>query len=133
MAESLQTAPLRAALDEVLTALEAERSALESRDADGLLAASQRKADALGRVAALGLADGAVRGPEGAGGELTVLLDRCRTLNESNGALIRGQRRRVEGTLRVLFGGAGDAAPDVYGRNGGTQFHAPSRGPLASC
>ena len=115
----------------MLDALEAERAALRSRDAEALLTAVRRKGDALDRATHasdhVGAAD-----PAGTPGEsLRALAARCRELNDANGALIRGQRRRIDGALRVLVGNTGNAA-EVYGRDGGTQFMPARRRPLAS-
>jgi len=44
--------------------------------------------------------------------------------------MIRGQRRRVEGSLNVLRGG--NAAPDTYGRDGETRLVRGGKKPLAS-
>jgi flagellar biosynthesis/type III secretory pathway chaperone len=62
--------------------------------------------------------------------ELKGLAVECRQQNEANGLLIRGQRRRIEGSLNVLRGGR--AAPDTYGRDGETRLIRGSKTPLAS-
>ena len=133
------------ALTLVLDALVSERAALEARDAEGLLAASDRKAEGIAGAGRLeqerrellhaepGLAE-ADAGIDRRFGDLRALAAHCRELNEANGLLIRGQRRRVEGSLRLLRGGRAnaDVYADVYGRNGETRLPRLRRGPLAS-
>lgn len=121
------------ALRAVLATLQAERAALEERAPEALLAASNSKAEAVARAARLeqerrehveanpGTQTATVNGLLN---ELKRLAAQCRQQNEANGLLIRGQRRRVEGSLNVLRGGR--AAPDTYGRDGETR---PARGP----
>ena len=128
------------ALRAVLATLQTERTALEERSPDALLAASNGKAEAVACAARLeqerrehleanpGTQPAAVNRLLN---ELKRLAMECRQQNEANGLLIRGQRRRVEGSLNALRGGR--AAPDTYGRDGETR---PTRGPktpLASC
>jgi flagellar biosynthesis/type III secretory pathway chaperone len=138
--------PLQALLDQeiaalraVLATLQTERAALQDRAPDALLAASNGKAEAVARAARLererrdhveanpGTQTAAVNGLLN---ELKKLAAECRQQNEANGLLIRGQRRRVEGSLNVLRGGS--AAPDTYGRDGETRPIRGPRTPLAS-
>jgi flagellar biosynthesis/type III secretory pathway chaperone len=100
-----------------------------------LLAASNAKAEAVARAARLEQQrrdyleanPGRPAAPESRLlNELKKLAAECRRQNDANGLLIRGQRRRVEGSLNVLRGGS--ATPDTYGRDGETR---PVRGPKA--
>jgi len=127
------------ALQRILATLSAERAALDERAPDALLAASTAKAEAVALAASLeqqrqaqSAADPAA--PTAAASslinELKTLAAECRQQNDANGLLIRGQRRRVEGSLNVLRGGR--AAPDTYGRDGETRLIQASRAPLAS-
>ncbi len=127
------------ALQRILATLSAERAALDERAPDALLAASTAKAEAVALAASLeqqrqaqSAADPAA--PTAAASslinELKTLAAECRQQNDANGLLIRGQRRRVEGSLNVLRGGR--AAPDTYGRDGATRLIQSSRAPLAS-
>ena len=123
------------ALRAVLATLQTERAALDERAPEALLAASNSKAEAVARAARLeqerreyveanpGAQTAAVNHLLN---ELKKLAAECRQQNEANGLLIRGQRRRVEGSLNVLRGGR--AGPDTYGRDGETR---PIRGPKA--
>ena len=127
------------ALRAVLATLDTERAALEARAPDALLAASNGKAEAVARAARLeqerrehveahpGTQTATVNGLLN---ELKRLAAECRQQNEANGLLIRGQRRRVEGSLNVLRGG--HAAPDTYGRDGESRPTRGSKTPLAS-
>ena len=121
------------ALRAVLVTLLAERGALEERAPDALLAASNAKSEAVARAARLEqerrdlVEANPGAQPQAANdllNELKRLATECRQQNEANGLLIRGQRRRVEGSLNVIRGGR--AAPDTYGRDGETR---PARGP----
>ncbi len=127
------------ALRRVLATLGAERAALEERSPDALLAASNAKAEAVAVAASLEqqrqaqtAADPAAPTAAATGliNELKTLAAECRQQNDVNGLLIRGQRRRVEGSLNVLRGGR--AATDTYGRDGETRLIQGSRTPLAS-
>ncbi len=127
------------ALRVVLATLQSERAALQERAPDALHAASNAKAEAVAHASRLeqqrraeheaspgessATANGLVN-------ELKQLAAECRQQNEANGLLIRGQRRRIEGSLNVLRGGR--AAPDTYGRDGETRLIQGSRTPLAS-
>lgn len=121
------------ALRAVLATLKDELSALNARAPEDLLAASNAKAEAVARAARLeqqrrDYLEANPGRPAAAESrllnELKKLAVECRQQNDANGLLIRGQRRRVEGSLRVLRGGS--AAPDTYGRDGETR---PVRGP----
>lgn len=116
---------LAAALGRVLGALELERASLTARDAEGLSRACEAKTEALAEAARL-----AAAGLAGETDELRELARRCRDLNEANGILIRGQRRQVDGALRILLGAG--AGTELYGRDGSSRRLAPPRGPLAS-
>ncbi len=138
--------PLQALLDQevsalraVLATLQTERAALQERAPDALLAASNAKGEAVARAARLeqerrdyfeanpGTQPAVVNRLLN---ELKRLAAECRQQNEANGLLIRGQRRRVEGSLNVLRGGS--AAPDTYGRDGETRPRRGPKTPLAS-
>jgi flagellar biosynthesis/type III secretory pathway chaperone len=127
-----------AALGAVREALAAERTALESRDAAALLAATRAKSAALDVVAGLEAERGALAGVTGDAdalarrtGKLRALTRDCRQLNDTNGALIRAQRQRVEGLLQVLAGGAA-RGPGTYQADGLASRQRPPRGPLAT-
>lgn len=132
------------AMQAVLTALEAEQAALGTRDAGALMQAVSDKA---GRIAEAGRLEAQRRdvvafplsglvGPRGqfsadAGvshrwQQLIALAQRCRNLNESNGQLIRGQRRRVDQAL-CLLRGESPAASSEYGPSGDTRPRHVSR------
>jgi flagellar biosynthesis/type III secretory pathway chaperone len=126
-----------AALGAVRGALEAERAALESRDAAALLTATGAKSAALDVVARLEAERGTLAaGPGDADAlarrtrALRALTRECRQLNDTNGALIRAQRQRVEGLLQVLTGGAGGQA--TYQADGLASWQRTPRGPLAT-
>lgn len=127
------------ALRAVLATLQTERTALEERSPDALLAASNAKAEAVARAARLEQErrDHFEANPGTQPTPVNNLLDElkrlaadCRQLNEANGLLIRGQRRRVEGSLNMLRGGG--PAPDTYGRDGETRPVRGPKTPLAS-
>jgi flagella synthesis protein FlgN len=123
--------------------LQAERRALETRNAEELSQAAAGKSERLTVIAtleqqrvglvpdaqAMALACGSEPELGGRWQELLELTASCRDLNEANGTLIRWQRRRVEGTLRLLRGASG---PAIYGPDGGNQTGARVRTPLAS-
>ena len=130
------------AMQSVLTSLEAERQALSARDGDALLKAVSSKAASLAsadsiesrRQATLdrfGMSDRPGRGFTADGGisqrwqQVLALTAQCRALNDANGQIIRGQRRRVEGTLRVLRGEPTAAAE--YGPSGERRSLATQR------
>lgn len=137
--ESLLTEEL-AALRVVLATLEAEQAALQERVPDALIAASNAKAEAVARAArleqerrdSLGQSAGTSQSATVSRllNELKKLAADCRQRNEVNGQMIRGQRRRIEGSLNVLRGGS--AAPDTYERNGETRSVRGGRNPRAS-
>ena len=124
------------AMQAVLTSLEAERQALAARDGEALLKAVNSKAssiasadtiegqrqvmmDRLGtpeRPGRRGREFSADAGISRRWQHVLALTQQCRALNDANGQLIRGQRRRVEGTLRVLRGEP--VAPVEYGPAG---------------
>lgn len=123
------------ALRAVLATLAAERAALDSRDAEALFSASSAKGAAVTHAARLEQersvsAGSSSSNDEALHAELKRLATECRRQNDANGLLIRGQRRRVEGSLRVLKGTA--SAPDTYGRDGESLPVRNSRTPLAS-
>ncbi len=133
------------AMQGVLTSLEAERQALAARDGDALLKAVSSKAASLAsadsiesrRQATLdrmGMSDRPGRSGRGLstdGGisqrwqQVLALTAQCRALNDANGQMIRGQRRRVDGTLRVLRGepavATAEYGPSGERRTGGSQ------------
>ena len=118
------------AMQAVLTSLEAERQALSARDGEALLKAVNGKASSIASADTiegqrqvmmdrLGMSERPGRGDRDFSADTGIsqrwqqvlaLTQRCRALNEANGQLIRGQRRRVEGTLRVLRGETAAAA-----------------------
>lgn len=123
--------------------LQAERRALDTRNAEELTQAAAGKSERLTVIGRLeqqrvGLVPDAEAmasvcngEPELAGHwqELLELTAKCRELNETNGTMIRWQRRRVEGTLGLLRGASG---PAIYGPDGGNRTGARTRTPLAS-
>ncbi len=133
------------AMQSVLAALEAERAALADRDGDALLAAVSGKAqriadaDALEKrrramLERLGIATNPGRprrdfsadaGIASRWQQVVTLTARCRALNEANGQFIRGQRRRVDGALRILRGEPAGAAE--YGPAGEQRMRAAAR------
>ena len=136
--EALLTEEL-SALRAVLATLETERTALQERSPDALIAASNAKAEAVARAARLeqDRRDSLAASPGTQPATVTRLLNElkklaaeCRQRNEINGQMIRGQRRRVEGSLNVLRGA--QAAPDTYGRDGETRPVMGGKKPLAS-
>lgn len=127
------------ALRAVLVTLKDELSALNARAPEALLAASNAKAEAVARAARFEQQrrdyfeanPGRLLAPESRLlGELKKLAAECRQQNDANGLLIRGQRRRVEGSLNLLRGGT--ATPDTYGRDGETRPVRGPKTPLAS-
>lgn len=127
------------ALRAVLDVLTRERAALDARDADSLLTASNLKAEAIARAARLEQRRKEILEHHPEAGdtavqdrfqELRQLAATCRERNDANGVLIRGQRRRIEGSLQLLQGGR--AATDVYGRDGEKRTLRGGRGPLVS-
>lgn len=131
-----------AAMQDVLAALEAERGALAGRDGQALLDAVNRKAAAIagadtveGRRQAmldqLGVAPRPGRSFSADAGisqrwqQVVALTEQCRALNDANGRMIRGQRRRVDGALRILRGET--AAPAEYGPAGERRARGPQR------
>lgn len=131
-----------AAMQEVLTSLEAERSALAGRDGEALLDAVNRKAssiasadtledrrqamlDQLGIASRPGRSFSADAGIAQRWQQVLALTAQCRALNDANGQLIRGQRRRVDGALRILRGEP--AAPAEYGPAGERRARGPQR------
>jgi len=127
------------ALRAVLATLHTEQAALKERGPEALLAASNAKAEAVARAARLEQErrDHLEANPGNQPAPVKQLLNElkrlaaeCRQQNEANGLLIRGQRRRVEGSLNVLRGGS--AAPDTYGRDGETRPKRGPKTPLAS-
>lgn len=127
------------ALQAVLATLQTERAALQDRSAEALLVATNAKSEAVARAVHLeqerrALVE-AIPGnlPAAASrslAELKRLATECRQHNDANGLLIRGQRRRIEGSLNVLRGGR--AAADTYGRDGETRHLRGPRTTLAS-
>lgn len=132
------------AMQAVRDSLEAERQALAARDGEALLKAVNGKAASLasadtveGRRQALldrlGIADrpGRGRGFSADTGisqrwqQVLALTQQCRALNDANGQMIRGQRRRVEGTLRILRGEP--VAPAEYGPAGESRARSAPR------
>lgn len=120
----------------VLASLNAEREALIGRDADALENALAEKNECLRRAAELERERQCMPSIDAGidlGGRWDELIDltrQCRAQNLHNGALIRGQRRRVEDTLQWLRGDS-DAAR-VYGPDGERRSGMQSRATLAS-
>jgi hypothetical protein len=119
-------AAVTAAFTAVAAALEAERTALERRDAVALLA--DRKLAAFGQAAEVARGHD-LRGLPGAAACVT-LVERCRSLQAGNAALLRAQRRRVDALLTVLTGVP--AGRDTYGPDGAAGGPRRGRGALAS-
>jgi flagellar biosynthesis/type III secretory pathway chaperone len=125
----------------LLATLEDENGALTSLDSEAIDAAGTKKLEQLRQLEALehertmlfdmhdiaandfialdggGVLDGRWR-------QLLELLSRCRSLNETNGALVASQRRHVERALGLLYGTSTDAG--VYDADGFTR--GPGRG-----
>lgn len=132
------------AMHAVLATLEAEHAALHARDAGALMQAVGDKADRIAEAGSLdaqrrsafafplsGLMSSKGRFSADAGvahrwQQLIALAERCRNLNESNGQLIRGQRRRVDQALSLLRGGSPLASPE-YGPKGDSRPRYMSR------
>ena len=133
------------AMQAVLTSLEAERQALSARDGDALLKAVTSKASSIASadtiegqrqvmLDSLGISERRGRGGRDFSADAGIsqrwqqvltLTQQCRALNDANGQLIRGQRRRVEGTLRVLRGEP--VVPVEYGPAGEHRSRGPTR------
>jgi flagella synthesis protein FlgN len=134
-----------AAMQTVLSALQAEHQALKERDGDALLrvvdskAASVSHADQLEKrrhaiMAQMGIGSRPVGGnrqfSRDAGvsqrwQQMLALTERCRAINEANGQLIRGQRRRVDAAMQILRGGA--ISSTEYGPAGAARSGAYTR------
>lgn len=132
-------------MQSVLVALETERSALGTRDGDALLQAVSMKASAVASASSLeqhrrtclerlGIPERAARGGREFNADagiasrwrqVVALTERCRSLNEANGQMIRGQRRRIDGALRLLRGESTVAAE--YGPGGEQRSRGSSR------
>lgn len=117
------------AMQAVLSSLEEERRALAARDGDALLKAVGSKAESIAAAGEidqrrqallerLGIGDRPGRASRGFGADAGIgqrwqqvlaLTRQCRALNDANGQLIRGQQRRIDGTLRILRGGLSTA------------------------
>ncbi|CAG0938465.1 Flagella synthesis protein FlgN [Gammaproteobacteria bacterium] len=137
------------AMQAVLSSLEEERRALAARDGDALLKAVGSKAESIAAAGEidqrrqallerLGIGDRPGRASRGFGADAGIgqrwqqvlaLTRQCRALNDANGQLIRGQHRRIDGTLRLLRGEP-SATPE-YGP-GGEARATTSRRALAS-
>lgn len=138
------------AMQAVLGSLQAERSALAARDGEALLKAVDGKASCVAGAHAaesrrratferLGLSErtgrAALRGFSDDAGishrwqQVLMLTEQCRALNESNGHLIRGQRRRIDGTLGLL---RGQPATTVEYDRGGERLARSAQRSLAS-
>lgn len=133
------------ALGRVLECLDAEQSALLSRDLDALTRCTEQKGEALAASDALekerralapsleameSLAQDArvKRSWE----QLLELTRHCRERNESNGRLIRRQQRRVNSTLDLLRGNEPSrSGGSLYGPDG-EQRRGKGRAPIAS-
>lgn len=133
------------AMQAVLSSLEDERRALAARDGDALLKAVGAKAESIAAAGEiderrqvllerLGISDRPGRGSRGFGNDAGIgqrwqqvlaLTRQCRALNDANGQLIRGQRRRVDSTLRLLRGEP--AATAEYGPGGEARARNPQR------
>ncbi len=136
-----------AGMQAVLSSLDAERAALSTRDGDALLRAVSDKASTLAGADALEQRRQQYLEQMGLGGrhggqqfsadagvsqrwqQVLALTRQCRALNDANGQLIRGQKRRTEGALRILHGDS--TAPAEYGP-GGVERPRSQHRPLAS-
>ena len=136
--ETLSDRELAGLLDEQIEAmravrdsLEDERRALLARDGDALLGAVNVKAARLAAADAIARGNRMGRGFSGDAGigqrwqQVVALTEECRALNEANGQMIRGQRRRVGGALRILRGET--AAPAEYGPAGESRMRIGQR------
>lgn len=99
-------------LDDLASALEAERQALVGHDVDGLVRANEAK------LAALRALENAPLG-EVARERLAALSE----LNRANGALLARRRREVGWALRQLGRSESQPAYDARGRAGSTPRH----------
>lgn len=114
------------AMDAMLTALQAEHEALESRDPDALARASLHKLACIDAVSTAGRerckavdATSAAHTTDGMQARwqtLARLARSCKEKNEINGMLIRWQHRYIEQTLTVL--GHNSAEARLYGPDG---------------
>ena len=114
------------ALEAVMDVLQAEHDALESRDAEALTAASQRKLELIETARRVG-EERAQLLPEGVDvdanpeigrrwDKLAKLARSCKDKNEHNGTMIRWQHKYVEQTLAVLRNDG--SAGTTYGKDG---------------
>jgi len=131
------------ALSRVLECLGEERDALLSRDLNQLAQVTERKNGSLAAVdsleqqrrelaPSLSVMETLAKSPDVARRweQLLDLTRKCREQNESNGRLIRRQRRRVESTLGLLRGEP--ASPKLYGPDGEQREKGRPRPPIAS-
>lgn len=126
---NLSLAALMDAMHAVHALLEDERQALIARDADRLQDIAARKESLLVEASDLREQAG-IEGDESDHQELSKVTANCRRLNEINGALIRGQQRRVERMLNILRGVPEESS--VYDRDGTNPALAKTRKTLAS-
>ncbi|MFW2405468.1 MAG: flagella synthesis protein FlgN [Gammaproteobacteria bacterium] len=111
------------ALGQMLAGLEAERSALKSRDIEALNVAMDLKTECMAQLESLAAKLGNAPTPTGSDAliserreHIRALSDQCRELNEANGRLITGQQNFVTGALGAL--GIGAAGHSTYGPDG---------------
>lgn len=131
------------ALEAVLETLRRERAALAARDAAALEQIATEKQERLAAAATLErqrrelapdpeamerLAE-ATNALDG-WARLLDLTRLCRDQNEENGRIIQLQQRRVENTLGLLRGRAGQS--DLYGPDGANRRPGQARTPLTS-
>jgi len=124
-----------AVLHELNTTLLAEHAAIAARDIEALNARGQDKLAALTRLSTLETRRREFAGEsDSAGGhrfdEIRQLTEQCRRQNGTNDALLRAERRFVDGLLSILR--SGTLAGNTYDAGAGLS-QAPSRRlPLAS-
>ncbi len=121
------------ALETVMQALDAEYAALEARDAEALVAASQLKLKCIETASLVSAerarllpAAGDTTATAGTGArwqQLATLASDCKKKNERNGMLIRLQQKYVEEALAVVRNS--DPDQKLYGAKG--ESHRGSR------
>ena len=133
-----------AVLGHMLEGLEAEHTALKTRDIDALHAAMDRKTECLAklehidrqRLACMGSAEAVEQAMaedasiESRWERITTLGVECQRLNEFNGRLINGQRRLVQNTLEIMQ--IVPKSGSTYGPDGGNRQAGPYRKHLTS-
>ncbi|MDH3977205.1 MAG: flagellar protein FlgN [Gammaproteobacteria bacterium] len=126
------------AMEELRACLEEEYRALQMRDPEQILTITEQKHACISeatrteqRCRELGVDDCNERAIVKKRSNIDTLIRTCRDLNDANGALIRKQKSRVEGTLRILRGEPEETA-NTYGPRGTNAAATLSRKFLAS-